>query len=191
MGKYYKGIVLLLCLLFASSVYAVSPAILQGMSSGSEPDQEYGYTIPNTSAGGSWYDFCELQPAAPSSNMTVRYGYSYSRSDSGSNHFRMAVYENSGGVLGSQVGGCSDDGTITTGAAAWNEAVWSSDFPQLQSDTVYWICFWNDAAATYYNEADTGGTSSWDWGTGTCTDEPENYDGTAKSNITVSNYVAH
>jgi len=34
MGKYCKGIVILLCLLFASSAYAVSPAILHGMSGG-------------------------------------------------------------------------------------------------------------------------------------------------------------
>jgi len=34
MGKYYKGIILAICFMFATSAYAVSPAILQGMSGG-------------------------------------------------------------------------------------------------------------------------------------------------------------
>ena len=189
MGKYYKGIVLLLCLLFASSAYAVSPAILQGMSSG-EANQELGATsIVNYDTG--WYDFCVLQPSQTTGVMTVRYGYIYATTGTADNNFRMAVYENSGGVLGSQLGGCSDDGLITTDAAAWNQTTWSSDFPVIQPATTYWICFWNDASATYYNEDNSGGTSSWDFGTGTCTDEPPNYDGTTYTNIVVSNYDAY
>ena len=194
MGKYYKVIVLAIFsfFLFASNSYAVSPVILYGMSGGeAETNQEYGYTTINTSNPGGWWDFCTLQPATPTETMTVSYGYSYSHSDTADNNFRMAVYENNGGVLGSQVGGCSDDGLITTGAAAWNQVSWSGNYPVLQPDTVYWICLWNDAIATYYNEADTGGTGAWDYGTGTCTDTPPNYDGTAKSNTTVSNYEAH
>ena len=189
MGKYYKGIVLLLCLLFASSAYAVSPAILQGMSGGGETEQEYGPTSVDSESTG-WYDECVLQPAAPTTNMTVRYGWLYATTGTGSNNFSIAVYENSGGALGAQVGGCSDEGTITTGAIAWNQTSWSSNFPVLTTDAPYWICYWTDASMTVNYSSYGVESSLYDYGTGTCATEPTTPDA-FYTNVTVSNHVAH
>jgi len=193
MGKYYKGIVLLLCLLFASSAYAVSPAILHNMSSGSEPDQEYGSTSITWYTTG-FYDGCALQPASTTTPMVVSYGYLYATSATGSNGFWIAIFENDGGSLGDQVGGCSDEGTIATDAdplnAVWNQTTWSSDLPSLSADTAYWICYWTDASATVWYEDGAAGTGLYDAGTGTCATEPTT-PGVIQTNISVSNYVAH
>ena len=190
MGKYYKRIVLLLCLLFASSAYAVSPAILHNMSSGSEPDQEYGATTTTWYYVSGWYDICVLQQAATTTGMTARYGYIYGNTGTGDNGFWVAVFENDGGAIGDQVGGCSDEGTITTDAAAWNQTTWSSDFPVLQPATEYFICYWTDAAAEIWYESAETGTSFYDGGTATCATEPLDAS-TFNELVTVSNYVAH
>jgi len=190
MGKYYKGIAVLCSLfLYASILYAVSPAILQGMSD-AEMDQELGATSVVGTNGPGWWDTCVLQ-AATSGKMTAEYAYIYATTTTGSNHFRVGVYENNAGAIGAQVGGCSDEGTLTTGAAAWNQTTWSSNHPVLQPATVYFICYWGDAAASLYYEYNDVGTDHWDNGTGTCNDIPVNADGTTYANLTVSNYAAH
>ena len=193
MGKYYKGIVLLLCLLFALSAYAVSPAILHNMSSGSEPDQEYGETTIEWYSTG-FYDSCTLQQVSTTTPMVVSHGYLYASSATGSNGFWIAVFEDNEGALGAQVGGCSDEGTIATDAdplnSVWNQTTWSSDFPSLSASTTYWICYWTDASISAWYENPETGTGLYDAGTGTCATEPTT-PSIFNMLVTVSNYVAH
>ena len=164
-----------------------------------EAEQEYGETSIGSYSTG-WYDGCYLQHSPPTEAitlpMTVRYGYIYATTGTGSNHFSIAVYENDGGSLGVQVGGCSDEGTIAQDAdplnAVWNQAAWSSGFPVIQPATQYWLCIWTDASVTaWYGSAGGGDDHSlYDNGTGTCATEPTQAE-VFNVDITVSNYAAH
>lgn len=185
-----RKLLILFIVLFSSYAFA-GPLITGGSSGGTETDQEYGATDTDW-YGTGFYDNCVLQQAATTTPMVVSYGYIYGNSATGSNGFWIAVYENNGGALGAQVGGCSDEGTFATGGAAWNQTTWSTpeDRPELSGSTTYWICYWTDAAAIIWYESSITGTSLYDAGTGTCATEPTT-PSTWNGLVTVSNYVAH
>jgi len=154
-----------------------------------EDKYEYGNLAGTTGTQTSYYDLCLLIPAT-TDFLTVTHGYLYGLTGTASNGLYMAVFENSGGAIGTQVGGCSDEGIITTGGAAWNQVTWSGNFPALQPDTQYWICQYTDAGMTYYY-TQTDWTNKYDLGSpGTCPDKPASA-GTWAYGITVSNYEAH
>ena len=187
-----RKLLILFIVLFSSYAFA-GPLITGGSSESNETEQEYGSTSITWYATG-FYDGCALQPASTTTPMVVSYGYLYATSATGSNGFWIAIFENDGGSLGDQVGGCSDEGTIATDAdplnAVWNQTTWSSDLPSLSADTAYWICYWTDASATVWYEDGAAGTGLYDAGTGTCATEPTT-PGVIQTNISVSNYVAH
>jgi len=160
-----------------------------------EAEQEYGESTVSWYYTGGAYG-CYLQHDPPTealtSQMTVKYGYIYASSATSSNGSYMAVFENDGGALGDQNGGCSDEVILPVDAdplnSEWVETTWSSDYPVLQPDTRYWICVYTDAAATtwYSSYAAEGDISKWG-ASGSCPDVPTNSD-TSNGTVTVSNY---
>ena len=145
-------------------------AVTNNSEQGGDAQQEAGYATIGGTENATSNDRCQKFTVG-ATNMTVSHAYFYGNYNGTGNDLTFAVYADSGGSMGSQVGSCSDGGDLPQSAsAAWHERTWSSADVTLTATNTYWLCrytdtdldeFWDsEASASLYGAVAPGGCPS-------------------------------